>query len=80
MNFSDIVESILRMKVIKGKQLCLVRWQGYTPAEDTWEPSYNLPIGLVTSFEKKQKRTTQVKKKKKQNKNRICHTLGTRRL
>ena len=36
------VERILQDKFIRGKQYFLVRWKGYSSAEDTWEPKRNL--------------------------------------
>ena len=36
------VERILQDKFIRGKQHFLVRWKGYSSAEDTWEPKRNL--------------------------------------
>ena len=36
------VESVLDHKVIKGKDLCLIKWLGYPRSESAWEPVSNL--------------------------------------
>ena len=44
-----IVKDILDLKKIRGVEVALVRWQGFSAADDTWEPVENLRqcVGLV---------------------------------
>jgi hypothetical protein len=46
------VEEILASKTVRGKPFYLIRWVGYGPEEDTWEPSENLEHckGLLSRF------------------------------
>jgi hypothetical protein len=37
-----LVESILAARTRRGKKQYLVRWEGYSPAEDSWEPEDNI--------------------------------------
>lgn len=37
------VKQILDCKRIRGRMLYLVRWEGYGPEDDTWEPIWHLP-------------------------------------
>jgi hypothetical protein len=37
-------------KADDGSWMHKVRWYGYTPADDTWEPSYHLPGNMVSSY------------------------------
>lgn len=36
------VEKLIKSRVIKGKTEYLVRWKGFSPRSDTWEPAKNL--------------------------------------
>ena len=36
------VEKILSQRVTHGKKKYLIRWKGFGPEEDSWEPSKNL--------------------------------------
>ena len=47
-----IVEKIVDVCGSEGdaRQKFLIRWQGYGPEHDTWEPRNNLPRGLVKDF------------------------------
>jgi hypothetical protein len=36
------VEKLLDRRVVRGKEQFLVRWRGYGPFDDTWEPRENL--------------------------------------
>ena len=36
------VEAILRHRGRPGRRMFLIRWKGYSAAEDTWEPERNL--------------------------------------
>ncbi|XP_038077745.1 M-phase phosphoprotein 8-like isoform X2 [Patiria miniata] len=55
------VEKILGVTKHEGKPLYRVRWQGYGPEEDTWEPRENLLTceDLVEEFIEKQKQRKQ---------------------
>ena len=51
------VEAIIDSKVIKGKQLYLLRWKGYDSSNDTWEPAENLSCPeLLSKYESSQRR------------------------
>lgn len=49
------VHHILDKKQEKGKTQYLIRWKGYGPKDDTWEPAENLAKvhNLIEDFEKK---------------------------
>jgi hypothetical protein len=48
-----IVEKILDKKIVDGKTQYYLKWQGYGPEYDTWEPLENLDCEeLVEEFEK----------------------------
>jgi transposase InsO family protein len=51
------VEQILNRKVTKGVPRWLVRWKGFSEAEDTWEPAKNLvnAEALLQAYEKSAK-------------------------
>ena len=36
------VEKVLDSRMVRGQQQYLIRWKGYTPEFDTWEPEANL--------------------------------------
>lgn len=48
------VESFLDMKLVRGKAHYLVRWVGYGPEEDSWEPLKNVSrcVELLEAFDK----------------------------
>jgi len=48
------MEKILNKRTVKGKEKFLVRWEGYTAEEDTWENRENLENAkeLVEKFER----------------------------
>merc|ERR550534_3211801 len=50
------VEKILKTKKTKSGQKYLIKWAGFGPEHDSWEPEENLPKGKINAFKKKQKR------------------------
>lgn len=48
------VEKILNKRIINGKTQYFVKWEGYSEADNTWEPLVNLEsvMYLVTEFDK----------------------------
>ncbi|CAG9770701.1 unnamed protein product [Ceutorhynchus assimilis] len=50
------VEKIIDKKITKGVTSYLIRWKGYGPDSDTWEPENTLDCAeLIEDFKKKQK-------------------------
>ncbi|CAG9763805.1 unnamed protein product [Ceutorhynchus assimilis] len=50
------VEKIIDKKITKGVTSYLIRWKGYGPDSDTWEPENTLDCAeLIEEFKKKQK-------------------------
>ena len=49
------VEKIINKKIIKGKVLYRVKWEGYPIEQNTWEPIINLENvqGLINEYEAK---------------------------
>ncbi|XP_044269782.1 chromobox protein homolog 1-like [Tribolium madens] len=51
------VEQVLDEKVIRGVHHYLIRWKGYEPESDTWEPESTLNCPeLIADFKNKQKK------------------------
>lgn len=44
-------ERIVAKKFRNGKPLFMVKWLGYCPSENTWEPKAHLPPELIEAFE-----------------------------
>ena len=61
------VERILdKIEYEDGKVYYLLRWKGYDPSEDTWEPPENLDCPeLIAEFERQRAREKEAAKKKK---------------
>ena len=45
------VERIVAKRFRDRKAFFLVRWKGYDPEEDTWEPKQHLPDDILCKFE-----------------------------
>ena len=45
------VERIVAKRFRERKVFFLVRWKGYDPEEDTWEPKQHLPDDILCKFE-----------------------------
>ena len=39
-----------------------VRWRGFPPSSDTWEPAKNLPSSIIKAFNKKQQQASKDRK------------------
>ena len=48
-----IVEDILDDREVAGVQQYLIRWYGYSDADNTWEPRHHIPEELIEKYEKK---------------------------
>jgi len=52
-----IVEKICDKRYVKGKTQYMIKWKGYPPSENTWEPEDNLDcLDLVAEFEEDRKK------------------------
>jgi len=58
------VESLLDRKEVEGVPRYRVRWKGYAPEDDTWEPLENLQaiLPLVQAFETRRKKDSETPK------------------
>ena len=63
MNNEYIVEKILNKRIKYNKPEYLIKWEGYSDKESTWEPMNNLQnlLGLINDFEKTRKESHQDK-------------------
>lgn len=57
------VEKILKQKRERGRTLFLVRWRGYSPSNDSWEPKENLVDGAQDVLDAFLEEQAQSKKK-----------------
>ena len=48
----NMVKKIVDKRIVKKKVEYLVRWKGYSSADDTWEPASNLPKISIDIYEK----------------------------
>lgn len=63
------VEQVLDEKIIRGVRHYLIRWKGYEPESDTWEPESTLNCPeLITEYKAKQKKKGKAKLDKKKEK------------
>lgn len=60
------VESVLGEKIIRGVRYYLIRWKGYEPESDTWEPEKTLNCSeLIKEFHANHKNENEKESKKK---------------
>eukprot|EP01117_Protostelium_nocturnum_P006095 TRINITY_DN2195_c0_g1_i2.p1 TRINITY_DN2195_c0_g1~~TRINITY_DN2195_c0_g1_i2.p1 ORF type:complete len:284 (-),score=91.82 TRINITY_DN2195_c0_g1_i2:249-1100(-) len=58
------VESVLDSKIKKGKVHYFVRWKGFGPSDDTWEPEEGVKhLAVVQEYEKKKSGSSNISKK-----------------
>ena len=50
------VEKLLKTKIVKGQIFYLVKWDGWAPEFNTWEPKENVGLPLIELFESEQKK------------------------
>jgi Chromo (CHRromatin Organisation MOdifier) domain len=49
-----VIEKIARLrKADDGSWMYKVRWNGYTPADDTWEPAHHLPGNMIRRYHRR---------------------------
>ncbi|KAF8563091.1 hypothetical protein P879_11054 [Paragonimus westermani] len=58
-----LVEDIIGEKVIRGQKYYKVRWQGFPPESDSWEPEGNLTsvVDIIHSFHRKTSSSIELK-------------------
>ncbi|XP_074644706.1 uncharacterized protein LOC141901387 isoform X2 [Tubulanus polymorphus] len=58
------VEKIVGISTIDGKEMYKVRWEGYNPSYDTWEPYENLMscVDMIDAYKKQQQEKAKKKK------------------
>ncbi|KAF6778514.1 hypothetical protein AHF37_02103 [Paragonimus kellicotti] len=58
-----LVEDIIGEKVIRGQKYYKVRWQGFPPESDSWEPEGNLTsvVDIIHSFHRKASSSVELK-------------------
>lgn len=67
------IDKILQRRVIDGAYEYLIRWEGYSPKFDTWEPDENiLDRSLVDTFNKTQDRKSSVEPAAKRSNAPVC--------
>ena len=45
------VENLLKSKTVKGQAYYLVKWYGWAPEFNSWEPKENVGLPLIRKFE-----------------------------
>jgi hypothetical protein len=55
------MDKIVARKYTNGKAYYRIRWTGYAPYDDTWEPSDNIPSELIEAFDKTLEKSDAVK-------------------
>lgn len=61
------VDDLIDFKVVRGKEMVLVHWKGYSSDDDTWEPVTNMNELLrddVAKLREKYQQKSQRNKKK----------------
>ncbi len=72
-----IVEKILDKRVKGSKVEYLVKWEGYSEADNTWEPTRNLcnVLYLIDEYEKNNTDKTQLGKVKSPKDSKLCKLI-----
>ena len=73
-----LVERLLNHRDVKGRRTSyLVRWRGYPPSADTWEPRYQLLVDVLSLEEQYDKAHPMAKKVHPEtNASRVCRGIA----
>ena len=71
LNIQEIdIEDVYEVDHIRGRRFTkkngaeyLIRWKGYSPADDSWEPEHNIPAQLTCAYNQRNPRTPAPQKK-----------------